>query len=219
MFIKKWTLEKVRDGFDKFFVLHNRYPAAYEVDDFDFLPSSRQIQRSFGGLVNLRKLLGLKIENYTRGNERSLKVSNFNLRGRKHENIVYELLKQMFDERFIHVEKPIPRKNKDKLSDGYSSKDRFDFYVYAKPENFAIDVFCTNDERGVVNIMNMKENKYLKSLITESLYFIYFGDSVNKTRINNWQKNRKNKLPLNWKIMDLNDFKNELKRYSSFKAI
>lgn len=219
MFPEKWTLEKVKEGFEKFYELHKRYPAAYDVDDFDFLPSSRQIQRKFGGLVNLRKLLGLKIENYTQGDERSTKIADFNSRGRKYENILYGLLKQKFDEKFIHVEKPIPKENGNDLCGTYNSKDRYDFYIYAKPNNFAIDVFCTVDERGVINIMNMKENKYLKSNIRDILYFIYFGDNVNQDRIKKWQEKRKNKLPSNWKIMNLEDFKKELADYTSFKAI
>jgi hypothetical protein len=207
--IEKWTLEKVKEGFDRFFDAHNRYPAAYDVDDFDFLPSSRQIQRKFGGLVNLRKLLNLEIGNYTMGNEGSRKASHINIRGKKYENILLDFLKEQFDEKFIHIERPI----------GNDHKDRYDFFVYAKPTNFAVDVFCTNDTRGVVNIMNMKENKYKRSIIIEDLYFVYFGDNINDGRIKKWQTNRKNKFPVNWKIMNIEEFKKDISRFESFRVM
>ncbi|MEI7621309.1 MAG: hypothetical protein WCJ51_02120, partial [Candidatus Moraniibacteriota bacterium] len=89
---QRWTLEKISEGFEKFYKLNNRYPVAYDVDDCDFLPSSRQIQRAFGGLINLRKKLGLEVANYSNGKERSDLVSTFNIRGRKYENIVFNIL-------------------------------------------------------------------------------------------------------------------------------
>lgn len=214
--MEKWTLEKVREGFEKFYKLHNRYPTAYDVDDFDFLPSSRQIQRKFGGLVNLRKELGLKVKNYGQGKERSSLVAGFNTRGRQCENIIYGLLKERFDEKFIHIEKPTCDNI---IMDAYDNKSRYDFYVYAKPSNFAIDVFGTDATRGVINIINMKEKKYRKINSKENLYFIYFGNNINKDKIKNWMLTRKNKFPANWKIIDSEDFKEELLTYISFKVI
>ncbi len=66
---QKWTVNKIRDGFEKFYELHSRYPTAHDIDDFHLLPSSRQIQRKFGGLTNLRKVIGLEIVNYGRGKD------------------------------------------------------------------------------------------------------------------------------------------------------
>lgn len=216
MYSEIWTLAKVRDGFEKFYKLYNRYPTAYDVDDFDFLPSSRQIQRKFGGLVNLRKELGLNIENYSEGETRSNKVASFNIRGRKYENTIFNLLKEKFDEKFIHIEKPTI---KDLSEKEYNSKDRYDFYVYAKPSNFAVDVFGTEDERGVLKIINIKEKKYKKADMSEDLYFVYFGNNVNKNKIDRWLDYKGSNFPSNWKILDSDDFKNELLKYSSFSAI
>jgi hypothetical protein len=44
-----WTKENLIDGFKKFFDEHQRYPIAEEIDDSEYLPSSRQIQRASGG--------------------------------------------------------------------------------------------------------------------------------------------------------------------------
>lgn len=208
MFKEKWTLEKVRFGFDKFYELYSRYPTAYDVDDFDFLPSSRQIQRRFGGLLNLRKELGLKIENYSRGEERSKIALRVNKEGKNCESTVFDLLKLSFDEKFIHIEKPI--------SSDY--KNRCDFYVFAKPENFLIDVFSTNDVRNLVKIMNIKEKSYGKADIKENLYFVYFGE-VDKAKMSQWLLNKRIKIPSNWIIICFNDFKREVLKYSSYNAI
>jgi hypothetical protein len=209
-----WTLEKIRNGFNKFYEAHSRYPTAYDVDDFDFLPSSRQIQRRFGGLVNLRKELGLKIKNYGEGKNRTEVSHRIVKEGRECENVVLDSLRNIFDEKFIHIEKPIIGK-----IDGYDSKDRYDFYVYAKPNNFAIDVFKTNDVRNLVNILNIKEKKYKKTTNSEKLYFIYFGQDINQEKLLYWKENKKNKFPENWEIINVNDFNKELTKYSSYKAL
>lgn len=211
-----WTLKKVKEGFEKFYELYNRYPTAYDVDDFEFLPSSRQIQRKFGGLEKLRKELGLKIETYTSGEDRSNKIASFNKRGRECENIVYQILNEIFDEKFIHIEKPTCNNI---IMNAYDNKSRYDFYVYAKPNNFAIDVFGTDDERGVVKNMNIKEKKYGKLKMKEDIYFVYFGKNVNKNKVATWMYNKKNALPSNWKIMDIDEFKNSLLEYSSYRAV
>ncbi|MFA6047696.1 MAG: hypothetical protein WCV59_01140 [Parcubacteria group bacterium] len=201
-----WTLEKIKEGFDKFYNLYDRYPAAYDIDDFDFLPSSRQIQRKFGGLISLRKDLGLEINNYMHGKVRSNKISEFLNKGKYYENIAYKLLIEKFGEKFVHVEKPTYKRGD--LHE-YNSKDRYDFYVYAKPTNFAIDVFGTSDSRGVVNIMNIKEKKYRKINSKENLYFIYFGNNIKDEKVQSWLEKRKNKFPTNWKILSFKNFKLE----------
>jgi len=211
MFEIKWTLEKIRDGFEKFFEEYKRYPTAYDIDDSKYLPSSRQIQRSFGGLVSLRKKLGLPVENYTTGKERSETASDINKRGRSYEYITYELLRNFFQEIFIHIERPV------NINFNMNSKDRFDFYVYAKPNNFAIDVFGTQDIRHLINTMNLKEKKYEKSLREgEWLYFVYFSNFNLRDNIDIWLSRRGKTMPTNWKILNWDDLKEEIKKYKSF---
>lgn len=60
-FPKKWSLEIIRDGFERFKNEHGHYPKAPDdIDTCSYLPSRRQIQRIFGGLPQLRILLGLE---------------------------------------------------------------------------------------------------------------------------------------------------------------
>jgi len=207
----KWTLEKVSEGFKKFHEEHNRYPTAYDVDDFKHLPSSRQIQRSFGGLVSLRKKLGLTVDNYSTGKERSITASDINKKGRNYEYLAYELLRSFFQEIFIHAERPVD------VNFNMNSKNRFDFYVFAKPNNFAVDVFGTQDIRHLIKTMNMKEKKYRKNIKRgECLYFVYFSDFNLKDKINIWLRRRNNAIPNNWKIISFDDLRGEMKKYSSF---
>jgi hypothetical protein len=54
----------------------------------------------------------------------------------------------------------------------------------------------------------------------ELLYFLYIVENKNyKNKLHNWIHTKVNKIPKNWRILDLNEFNNELKNYSSFKAI
>ncbi|HEX8974865.1 MAG TPA: hypothetical protein VF817_05315 [Patescibacteria group bacterium] len=206
---KQWTLEKVKEGFEKFLQINGRYPAAYDIDDCEFLPSSRQIQRIFGGLVNLRKTFSLPIENYTKGQEGSEKAIRINETGKRCELLIFELLKDRFDEKFVHIEKPLDR----------AYKNRYDFYVYAKPFNFAVDVFSTDDSRSLVNIMNLKAKKYQRSINhKEKLYFVCFEDNLDWKRVEKWLANRKNPFPKNWAVMDTDLFEKEILKYAQFKA-
>ena len=39
-----WTIEKIKNGFEKFYAENKKYPTADEINDFNSLPSSRQIE-------------------------------------------------------------------------------------------------------------------------------------------------------------------------------
>jgi len=209
---KVWTLEKVKEGFAKFYADFGRYPTSNEVDDFDYLPSARQIQRNWGGLIPLRKQIGLDIESYGSGEARSKIALNINDRGRKLGIIVRDYLQEKFGEPFVHIERPVHM----------NSKDRFDFYVYAKPKNFAIDVFGTTDIRCLIKVMNMKESRYKKDNILkngEFLYFIYFSEYELREDIEKWIIRKKNKFLPNWKLINFNSFKKDIESLEKYSII
>ncbi|MFH0969597.1 MAG: hypothetical protein V1804_03765 [Patescibacteria group bacterium] len=213
----KWNLEKVREGFKKFHEEYGRYPTSNEIDDFKHLPSARQIQRSLGGLVSLRKEIGLSVENYSSGEERSKISTDLGKRGKNCEYLVYDFLKGIFKESFVHVERPISICS-DMNSEDWG-RNRFDFYVYAKPNNFAVDVFGTRDFRCFLKVMNIKEGKYKmtkKMKRGEWLYFVYFSDFNLKDRINLWLSRKRELMPANWKILNFDEFKEEIRSYKSF---
>lgn len=206
---KVWTLEKTKEGFEKFYEEFGRYPTSNEVDDFDYLPSARQIQRNFGGLIPLRKMMGLSVESYGSGESRSKIAKHVNKRGVGFEIEVRDYLQEKFKDPFVHIERPVHM----------SSKDRFDFYVYAKPVNFAIDVFGTTDIRCLIKVMNMKEVRYRKVNMLkegEKLYFIYFSEFDLKNRISEWMYRKKVKFPESWSLLTFGEFKKEISSFSSY---
>src|SRR3989344_7862545 len=99
----RWTLEKIKYGLDEFHKTNNRYPSALEVDEYPLLPSSRQIQRKYGGLTGLRKSLGFLDEDldYTKGKIRSDIAKIIGERGKNFEKEIYTLLVNKFGEIFV----------------------------------------------------------------------------------------------------------------------
>jgi hypothetical protein len=144
-----WTLENIADGFKKFFADEGRYPTADEVDAFDFLPTSRQIQRAFGGLRELRAKLNLHILDYGCGESRSKIAHEVNFRSNLGEREIERSLIEKFGEYFVHVEKLIKK-----------GKSRADFVVYAKNYTFAVDVFHPRSLLNLKKIVNIKQDKY-----------------------------------------------------------
>ena len=129
--MKKWSLDNIKLGFEKFEKEYGRLPTAIEIDKVKYLPSSRQIQRLFGGLPNIRKLLGYTDIHFGAGTYRANIGKNVNIRGREGEIMIKNFLIQKFHTPFVHIERPLEE----------STKSRLDFYVYSPSGNFAVDVF------------------------------------------------------------------------------
>lgn len=196
-FQQKWTKESIKSGFEKFFLEFGRYPTAEEIDLYKFLPSSRQIQRSFGGLVKLRQELGLKVSNYGAGPERSRIASEIGKRGNDAERAVENELIRHFGEHFVHVEKLIGK-----------GKCRVDFYVYANGVSFAVDVFYAKNMLQLKKIINLKALTY--SGIGDNLLFVNLNESsdITDSAVNDYiYKKKVIKLPENIKVMNLNSFR------------
>ncbi|MDD4819113.1 MAG: hypothetical protein PHH27_02975, partial [Candidatus Colwellbacteria bacterium] len=115
----RYSIEEIKEGFERFKVINGRLPIAPEIDKIDYLPSSRQIQRRFGGLENLRKTLGYTDTNFGKGLFRSEITNRVNKRGRESEKTLEKILKDKFGEVFVHTEKIFD-----------DSKNRVDFYIY-----------------------------------------------------------------------------------------
>ena len=91
-----WEIDKIKEGFEKFFKEHGHYPTATEIDICSYLPASRTLQRRFGGVVGLRQALKLDILDFTRGEIRSEKAKNVNKRAYSLEKKVNEFLIEKF---------------------------------------------------------------------------------------------------------------------------
>ena len=96
---KGWSLEQLKVGFLKFRELYGHYPTAHEIDVFEFLPSSRSIQRRFGGLVELRKTLELKSSSdFRTGTHSSKRAKKINERAYKTEKKYMSILSVCLDQ-------------------------------------------------------------------------------------------------------------------------
>lgn len=160
---RRWTMDNLKDGFQYFVDTYGHYPTAPEIDRFEYLPSSRSLQRSFGGLENVRKRLGLADTHLGKGAFRSELARRTGIRGREVELEIEKLLIEKFGEIFVHTEK------------GFGdSKRRIDFFVYSPSGNFGIDVFHTNSFRDLQKNVNLKIDKYIDFAF--ELYFLVIGD-------------------------------------------
>lgn len=190
----KWTLDKIKYGLDGFYKLNNRYPSALEVDDYPLLPSSRQIQRRFGGLKELRKLLGFSEEDldYTKGQARSDVAKIIGERGRKFEKEIYSILVKRFGEICVHQQKPFN-----------NYKNRADFFIYAQDYKFGVDVFYPKDLHSFVCCVNIKEKTYNGSDF--DMILLPINPDISQSLISNFISRRKNNTSHN--VMSFEEFK------------
>jgi hypothetical protein len=143
---KRWTLETIRIGIEKYVSEHGRMPTANEYDAYPYLPSSRHIQAAFGGLVKLRTDLGLEgPTNFTTGTVRSEIASRIFSNARAYEEEFYRYLIARIPEIRVHEQK--------RLRPGNIACD---FYIYtSEHEGIAIDLFYADSVSNAKKIVNI----------------------------------------------------------------
>jgi hypothetical protein len=192
-----WTLDNIRNGLEYYRELHGNYPTSQEVDQFEFLPSARSIQRSYGGLVQLRKNLGLSgPHDHTKGKTRSAKAQEADNRAKVYEEEFFYFLSKHFAEMRIHEHKVIR-----------PGDVSCDFFVYTSDaEGVVIDLFYAADIDNVSKIINIKYKKYLD--VKFPVLFIEIGnEKISQSEIDTMIKNRKTPLPEFMKVMNESEFK------------
>ena len=179
---KNWTKEKIRNGFDRFIKEHGRLPKSVEVDQSNYLPSSRWIQLTFGGLEHLRTELGYSDSHFGKGLFRSAIANLVNKRGRDTGRHLETVLKQKFGEVFVHTEKIFD-----------DSKNRVDFYVYSPDGNFGIDVFYPDTLKTMQSNVNIKMKKYVN--FYDPLFFVVANEKFTQEELDRYSKFKTNPLP------------------------
>lgn len=192
--IQKWTIEKIRDGFERFKREYGRIPSALEIDSLAYLPSSRLIQKSFGGLVNLRAQLGYENNHFGKGTFRSEIAARVNKRGRSEELALEKILCDKFGEICVHTEKIF----------NTSTKHRLDFYIYTPEGNFGIDVFYTESLRSLQSNVNIKMNKYRN--FPHPLFLVVANKIFKQDELDNYACSKLNPLPPTAKIVSVDTF-------------
>lgn len=167
-----WTKETIKKGFDRFISENGRLPTAPEIDHTAYLPTARQIQRSFGGLKTLRKELGYEDHDFGSGSFRSEQANRTNKRGRVSEKELEEFLVSKFGEVYVHGEKRYGK-----------GSNRADFIVFTPDGNFGIDVFFTDTLRDFQKNINLKIEKYLDYPKDVHLYFVCANTAISEDDI------------------------------------
>ena len=193
----KWTLEKIKSGFKSFYNEYGHYPTSHEIDSYSKLPSARQIQRSFGGLVGIRKSIGLKDLDFTKGKYSSNRAHKINERAHKTEQEVYSYLIKHFGVEFVHREYFF---NDDR-------RNRIDFFIYYKDGSFSVDVFYPDNIRIVNGCLNSKLKTYKGLILEYPIIFLMMNESISKEELKNLIKNKKSILKSNQRIMTYMEFK------------
>jgi len=194
-----WDLENIKTGLENFYNAHGRYPTSREVDCYPDLPSSRQIQRRFGGLVELRKVLNLSgPQDFTKGSYSSERARSINKRAHNLEKSIYDFLVTKFGKPFVHREYL--------FTDDHRA--RTDFFIHTKDGNFSVDVFFPKDRSNLINCLNSKMKTYGNTLMLQyPVIFLMMNDEISEEEMTAAANNKKNKLLEYQQIMNFNQLK------------
>lgn len=195
----KWDLEKIKRGFESFYQENNRYPTSHEIDNYPYLPSARQMQRVFGGLVELRKKLELKGPiNFTEGEYSSQRAFKINRRAQETEQAVYDYLKNHFGKEFVHREHFFTD----------DRRHRTDFFVYHNEGNFSVDVFHPKDRYCFLGCLNSKLKTHDREIDDKyPTIFLMMNPELSAEEIKKRVLNKKNPLRKNQNVMAFEEFK------------
>lgn len=160
-----WSKEKIKVGFERFLLENGRLPTASEVDEYEYLPTARSIQRSFGGLVKLREELGYDEHHFGKGEYRVSIAKRVGKRGFDAEDHLEKILVLQFGEIYVHVQK------------GYGSgRSRFDFVVYARGHTIGIDVFSSDSRQNIQKNIHLKLKKYADAPSDVEKFFVVYPE-------------------------------------------
>ncbi len=161
-----WTIENIKIGIDKYLLENGSMPTARDFDESNYLPSARQIQRAFGGLIQLRVKLGYDQTDFTKGELRKSIAISANKRGVSAEDYFEPLLVEKFGEPFVHVQKRYYK----------GSRCRYDFFVYAKQLSFGVDIFTTDRKNYIDKNIRHKIIRYKNAPSSLIIYFVLVGN-------------------------------------------
>src|SRR3989338_606573 len=195
-----WALPELKAGLEHFYKEHGHYPTATEVDAYRYLPSARSIERSFGGLIEVRKKLGLgDNHDFRTGEHSSNRARTINKRAYATERVVYDYLTDKFSKEFVHREYF--------FTDDH--RTRADFFVYDSGKGFCVDVFYPASPRNLSGCLNIKLTKYtgLWAFLEYPVIFLQMNESISQTRLDEVLKAKKRPLPPGQYLMEWNTFK------------
>lgn len=207
-----WTIKQIEAGLRKFFEDNGRYPTAAEIDQYEYLPSVRTLERSFGGLVNVRETLKLsKDYDLRKGSHSSKRAFTINQRNNVLEQEVYTYLLAKFNREFVHREYLFTD----------DARTKADFFVYDDGKGFCIDVFYPGSVRNLGVCLNIKLQKYKNtgSLLGYPVIFLQMNKEITQETIEGLIERRKSKMPDNYYVMSWDKFNEFCSNRSSLKTL
>lgn len=194
-----WTLDELRAGLEHFFTEHNRYPTGPEVDAYPYLPSARSIERRFGGLVALRRTLGLKgQDDFRTGAHSAERARKIGQRAHTTEQKVYEFLSERFGQELVHREYFFTD----------DARTRADFFVFDNSGNFCVDVFYASDYRNLTGCLNSKLGKYHSLYMRKyPVIFLQMNDELGEDQLERLLKGKTKHLDNGQYLMGWERFK------------
>ena len=198
---RSWTLEMIKASVLGFFDEHGRMPTADDYDTCSYLPSSRYIQRYYGGLMTLRKTLNFDgPSSFTTGDFRSEVASKIFANSKVYEEQFYLYLISIFPEIQVHEQK--------RLRPGNVASD---FFIYlSDTQGFAIDLFYADSIKNVNKIITIKRKRY-DQLTNIPVFFIVINDSITQTDVDRMLENKKIVMLKHIRVFTEQYFKNNLK--------
>ena len=162
----RWDIDTIRAGIETYFAENAHYPTASEFDECPYLPTSRQIQRVYGGLPKLRETLGYTDTSYSKGEHRSSLARSGIERGTTAEEALEPILISLFGEAYVHTQKRYYK----------GTRNRYDFLIYAHDYTFAVDIFTTDRRLNIAKNVRHKIVKYSHAPKQLPIYFLVAGD-------------------------------------------
>lgn len=192
---RKHTTESITTAIQEFIKKFNREPTYTDFHIGNNLPTSRTVERRFGGLRAIRKDLNLYTD-HRAGSKRTEKAKEINKRAAEWNKNIYKKLLTFFKEPFVHKESSI-------FDD---TRNRTDFKVYGK-KTFLVDIFYPQDRRSLHGCVRLKTNKYPNNLRD------YIDKTFDKVIFLNVNDGVLNDVPLSphFTVMSLSEFWNYCK--------
>lgn len=183
---KVWTAEDIKEGLDRFYAEYKKFPTSTEIDSYKYLPSSKTIQRRFGGLIVFRSTHKVKGQADFRSGEHSRQRA-FKISKRAHlmEAKVYKYLQNVFGREFVRR----------KYFFTNDKRTRADFFVYDSDKGFCVDLLHPSSRQNLVGCLNRKLDKQLDKYVSRyPLIYLQMNDEIKQDVLDEVIKSKKRKL-------------------------
>lgn len=197
-----WTIDEIIKCFQQYNNDNGHYPSSIEIDECEYLPSVRTIERSFGGLQKVRKELQVSDASLDlrKGEHSTNRAKKIWKRAHELEHSVYKILCDRFSKQLVHRE----------FFYTDDHRTRADFFIFDNVGGFCVDIFYAETRRNISGCLNLKQRKYYGtggSVLPYPVIFLQMNEDFNQSILDEIHSNKKLKLHEGYYLMDINTFK------------